>query len=65
MPDIKEVRCINCNKKLAEVTLPQINMSVASTSLIQEGIQIKCPRCSVVSAVHYLPLTSIAQSAIS
>ena len=56
MAEIKDIRCINCNKKLAEVVMPQINMIVSSTAIIREGITIKCPRCSVISAMNYYPL---------
>lgn len=64
MAEVKEVRCINCNKKLAEVTPSYITLNVSSTAIIQEGIKIKCPRCSVISAVNYNLLTTLSQSAI-
>ena len=59
MPEVKEVRCINCNKKLAEVTLPN-QIMVASTATISNGMTVKCPRCSVITAISYGYLTNTA-----
>ena len=43
---MREIRCIKCNKKLAEVTLSSIEFAHVSS-----GISIKCSRCGKINSL--------------
>ncbi len=62
MADVTNVRCINCNKKLAEISLLGHAFIVASTSQIRSDMTIKCPRCSVITGIKYPTLDKIASN---